>query len=1092
MCYGLFKWTFLIVFHHGPSWSRGRLIALSPRRSELIPGVVVPELLHVGGRRGGRCSWPAGFLGVMVHSQKKGGNPVNLHALPALASAHCLAPSCGPRGEESDAERQHGTLLKAVHDKERRSGSATVTGPCLQGNQSITGSQQCYSQTSFLEGESWELENVPDRPAGSVQKVPRTPSERREARAMTRTVLNDNPRHSIPRRRRNAGKVPVERLADLRSLLAQRSAARTTAPVQHYLQLIYVPQSCTWHRLTTRYWVLLRNTGLAHLYSGHTGMCISSFRRLCALGSCLNLGQCCQITGHFIDVFQELSYCSTTFPLHLVLRAISVESGTSASNPTQHAAGIPISICSAKPMASELRVGPPHVCDVGSRSSKLRNSVDFLRFGWKRPLVHNASSLESAAFLSSNLAGADSAAPRRNRRPASPSPLPGTMRSRPPDPPSGNPVNAVSGGTCWSQTSSRLLQFPICLATTQECSGETGWHLSPPRRITRVGEDSRWRPKTLYILPQPSGRESLMEAAWPNVRERSKLWTTTGDCRTTASEVFTYARLPHRGSKLDLRSAAIVDKCGLKIRQQIELRCSSLLPRRMGRSRKWRSIGAEVNPDDARAEGAGLADVVPASSPRVSEVFVEESTVVWDEENFLRPLAGTHTGDCPISIPADSPTANGGFTITQAHSPSNQPFTVKGLDLIPLPLKGKCEVHPVPRKLRKPVVGGTNSAAAMLPEGDARALATMHKRTLLATGAYHLHHVSAIVLNQLTSAISSGSPACPRPSLLDTRSRRLPFRCSLLLSLVLLSLRTQPLVNLSTPTPLSARSLASIFIVFPWPSRRINAPRVMLRERVRARDAAQHPGMMEGAGPSMGADVFPSTRTAALPASCPPPVIGTSFPAQPCYIALHTQLPCTSDGCICVSAELIVVFVDQNVEQIMEHVDHVEQIVEHVEEIKVIKQNAHLLVIVNMKENLIKQKHGILFPSDTCCAIRWPSSCGKTCVIISLLEHLNGLRFENIYMCKYQRLATILLLIEGILYFPFTNKEDIIPPDEALPNYIFILDNVCCESQGEIQQYCSFGRHSKVDCFYLAQSYACIPKHNLHDNANIIVLKCSI
>ncbi|KAJ8867368.1 hypothetical protein PR048_031169 [Dryococelus australis] len=91
-----------------------------------------------------------------------------------------------------------------------------------------------------------------------------------------------------------------------------------------------------------------------------------------------------------------------------------------------------------------------------------------------------------------------------------------------------------------SQTSSRLLGFPIRLATMQECSGETGWCLGPPRRITRVGEDSRWRPKTLYILPQPSGRQSLTEAAWPSVRERSKVWTTTGDCGTTASERVIY------------------------------------------------------------------------------------------------------------------------------------------------------------------------------------------------------------------------------------------------------------------------------------------------------------------------------------------------------------------------------------------------------------------------------------------------------------------------------------------------------------------------------------------------------------------------
>ncbi|KAJ8895490.1 hypothetical protein PR048_000823 [Dryococelus australis] len=57
-----------------------------------------------------------------------------------------------------------------------------------------------------------------------------------------------------------------------------------------------------------------------------------------------------------------------------------------------------------------------------------------------------------------------------------------------------------------SQTSSHLLEFPIRLATTQECSGDTAWRLSPPRRITRVGEDSRWWPKTyIYCRNRAAG-----------------------------------------------------------------------------------------------------------------------------------------------------------------------------------------------------------------------------------------------------------------------------------------------------------------------------------------------------------------------------------------------------------------------------------------------------------------------------------------------------------------------------------------------------------------------------------------------------------
>ncbi|KAJ8867437.1 hypothetical protein PR048_031239 [Dryococelus australis] len=113
--------------------------------------------------------------------------------------------------------------------------------------------------------------------------------------------------------------------------------------------------------------------------------------------------------------------------------------------------------------------------------------------------------------MDTRLPGADSATPRCGRRPTSP-----------PPPSSWNDALAACCFLFWesrecrqrrdllaSQTSSRLIEFPIHLTTTQERSGETGWCLGPPRRITRVGEDSRRRPNALYIRTQPSGRQSF-------------------------------------------------------------------------------------------------------------------------------------------------------------------------------------------------------------------------------------------------------------------------------------------------------------------------------------------------------------------------------------------------------------------------------------------------------------------------------------------------------------------------------------------------------------------------------------------------------
>ena len=59
---------------------------------------------------------------------------------------------------------------------------------------------------------------------------------------------------------------------------------------------------------------------------------------------------------------------------------------------------------------------------------------------------------------------------------------------------------------------------------------------------------------------------------------------------------------------------------------------------------------------------------------------------------------------------------------------------------------------------------------------------------------------------------------------------------------------------------------------------------------------------------------------------------------------------------------------------------------------------------------------------------------------------------------------------------------------EALPNSIFVFDDVACDNQNIIREYFSMGRHTNIDCFYLCQTYAKIPKHLIRDNANFLIL----
>lgn len=140
-------------------------------------------------------------------------------------------------------------------------------------------------------------------------------------------------------------------------------------------------------------------------------------------------------------------------------------------------------------------------------------------------------------------------------------------------------------------------------------------------------------------------------------------------------------------------------------------------------------------------------------------------------------------------------------------------------------------------------------------------------------------------------------------------------------------------------------------------------------------------------------------------------------------------------------------------------------------------------------------RHGPLLPSTIRAIVAGPSNCGKTNVIISLLEHPNGLRFENVYVYskslnqpKYEYLEKLFKPIKGIGYYPYRDSENIISPSQAKPNSIFIFDDVACENQNVIRDYFCMGRHNSVDCFYLCQTYTHIPKHLIRDNANLIIL----
>ena len=141
------------------------------------------------------------------------------------------------------------------------------------------------------------------------------------------------------------------------------------------------------------------------------------------------------------------------------------------------------------------------------------------------------------------------------------------------------------------------------------------------------------------------------------------------------------------------------------------------------------------------------------------------------------------------------------------------------------------------------------------------------------------------------------------------------------------------------------------------------------------------------------------------------------------------------------------------------------------------------------------KRHGDLLPDSIRAIFCGPSNCGKTNSLLALITHPNGVRFENVYVYskslnqpKYKFLNEILEPIEGVQYFPFSEHDAVVDPGHALPNSIMIFDDISCEKQDNVRAFFCMGRHKKVDCFYLCQTYAHVPKHLVRDNVNLLAI----
>lgn len=162
--------------------------------------------------------------------------------------------------------------------------------------------------------------------------------------------------------------------------------------------------------------------------------------------------------------------------------------------------------------------------------------------------------------------------------------------------------------------------------------------------------------------------------------------------------------------------------------------------------------------------------------------------------------------------------------------------------------------------------------------------------------------------------------------------------------------------------------------------------------------------------------------------------------------------------------------------------------------IKIPVRNIDESIHPSKKSNM--RRHSDLLPNSIRCIIAGPSNCGKTNLLVSLIESEHGLKFENIYIYsktleqdKYKYLRNLLEPMKEIGFYTFSSSDKVLNPSETKRNSIIIFDDVICDkNQENIRNFYCLGRHRNIDCFYLTQTYTRVSKHLIRDNCNFVIL----
>jgi len=72
----------------------------------------------------------------------------------------------------------------------------------------------------------------------------------------------------------------------------------------------------------------------------------------------------------------------------------------------------------------------------------------------------------------------------------------------------------------------------------------------------------------------------------------------------------------------------------------------------------------------------------------------------------------------------------------------------------------------------------------------------------------------------------------------------------------------------------------------------------------------------------------------------------------------------------------------------------------------------------------------------------------------------------------------------------YESPSDVLYPKELNSDKenLMVFDDLLLKRQNKCEAYYTRGRHSNVDCFYLAQNYFRLPRQTIRENANFICL----